>query len=418
MKVRIRPSRLKGCVRAPASKSMAHRFLIAAALSDGVSVLRGTEINEDVQATIDCLRLLGARIEEQDGTLYVQSHGLSLPEDVIFPLRESGSTFRFLVPVTLMIGGKARFQGSERLMERGIRVYEDLFREKGIRVIHETDPAGALRTEKDAENKGISLLVEGQLRPGVYRLPGGFSSQFISGLLFALPCLTGDSRIEIIPPVESNPYIGLTMDTLRRFGVETARENETLIHVAGGQHFHPADLMLEGDWTNGAVLLALRSLGHEVSVEGLDPKSHQGDRAFLDFEKELKKEAFSQIDLRDTPDLAPVLFVLASVWNGAVFTGIERLRLKESDRLTAMAEELRKFGVEIETHEHSVVILPSLLHAPLETLKSHNDHRVVMALALLMSIYGGEIDGAEAVRKSFPGFFDVLKELGAIIAAG
>ncbi|MBR6977501.1 MAG: 3-phosphoshikimate 1-carboxyvinyltransferase, partial [Lachnospiraceae bacterium] len=305
---------------------------------------------------------------------------------------------------------------SQRLMERGIRVYEDLFREKGILVRQEMIPTRASDTESGGEAR-TSLYVDGQLNPGLFRLPGGISSQFISGLLFALPCLSGDSVIEIIPPVESNPYIGLTIGTLKRFGVEALRESKTVIRVPGGQHFQPVDLALEGDWSNGAVLLAFRSLGHRISVEGLDPESLQGDRAFLDFSQRLENESFPQIDLRDTPDLGPVLFVLAAAKNGAVFTGIERLRLKESDRLQAMAEELRKFGAEIETHEHSAVILPTPLHTPRETLKSHNDHRVVMALTLLLSLYGGEIEGAEAVRKSYPDFFTDLRALGLLIEA-
>ncbi|MBP5295169.1 MAG: 3-phosphoshikimate 1-carboxyvinyltransferase, partial [Lachnospiraceae bacterium] len=211
MKIRIRPSELTGSLSAPPSKSVAHRLLIASALSDGMSVLRGIEAGEDVQATMDCLRLLGAEITHTDeDVLQVRNHGLHLPEDVIFPLRESGSTFRFIVPVALMIGGKARFQGSQRLMERGIRVYEDLFREKGILIRQEMVPAKASNPENARETR-TSLYVDGQLSPGLFRLPGGISSQFISGLLFALPCLQGDSVIEIIPPVESNPYIGLTI---------------------------------------------------------------------------------------------------------------------------------------------------------------------------------------------------------------
>ena len=417
MKIRVHPSELTGSLSAPPSKSVAHRLLIASTLSDGTSLLHGIEAGEDVQATMDCLKLLGAEITHAgEDVLQVRNHGLGLPEDVIFPLRESGSTFRFIVPVALMIGGKARFQGSQRLMERGIRVYEDLFREKGILVRQEMIAMRASDPESGGEAR-TSLYVDGQLNPGLFRLPGGISSQFISGLLFALPCLSGDSVIEIIPPVESNPYIGLTIGTLKRFGVEALRESETVIRVPGGQHFRPVDLALEGDWSNGAVLLAFRSLGHRISVEGLDPESLQGDRAFLDFSQRLEKESFPQIDLRDTPDLGPVLFVLAAAKNGAVFTGIERLRLKESDRLQAMAEELRKFGAEIETHEHSAVILPTPLHIPSETLKSHNDHRVVMALTLLLSLYGGEIEGAEAVRKSYPDFFTDLRALGLLIEA-
>ena len=406
MQVRIRPSKLKGSIQAPPSKSVAHRLLLASALSQGTSVLRGIGAGEDIQATIRCLRLIGAEItEEEHGVLRIRNHGLSLPEGAIFPLNESGSTFRFMVPVSLSIGREARFQGSQRLMERGVRVYEELFREKGILTEYEENASGGAPV----------FHVKGQLVPGTFRLSGGSSSQFISGLLFALPRLPGDSLIEIVPPVESNPYIGLTIGTLKHFGIQAERVTETLIRVPGNQHYQPADLKLEGDWTNGALLLALRQLGHEVTVEGLDSGSLQGDRAFLDLTKKLKNESFPEISLHDTPDLGPVLFVLAALQNGAVFTGVERLRLKESDRLSAMAEELRKFGAETEIRGQSAVIYPSVLHEPKEALLAHNDHRIVMAEALLSTVYGGVIEGAEAVRKSWPGFFRDLETLGADI---
>lgn len=400
MKVLFRPSKLHGILNAPASKSVAHRLLLAAALAEGTSVLRGIGMNEDVEATMDCLRLIGAEIEApEEGSLLVCGGELRLPEGVIFPLRESGSTFRFMIPVALALGGEARFIGSQRLMERGVRIYEELFREKGILV----EPSEGM------------LYLNGQLRPGDFRLSGAVSSQFISGLLFALPALPGDSMIEIIPPVGSRPYIELTMDALRRFGVRTEWQNENVIFVPGGQHFKPSEQTCEGDWTNGSVLLALRTLGHAVTVEGLDPGSPQGDRAFVDLEKILRNEQLPEIDLQGTPDLGPVLFVLAASRHGAVFTGVERLRLKESDRLSSMSQELRKFGAEVEVQDHSVIIYPSVLHAPEEVLRSHNDHRVVMALSLLATVYGGEIEEAEAVRKSFPGFFDELRAAGAEI---
>jgi 3-phosphoshikimate 1-carboxyvinyltransferase len=400
MKVLIRPSKLKGTVAAPASKSVAHRLLLAAALSQGTSVLGGIETNEDLEATIDCLRLIGAGIQSmEDGSIHVRGGDLRLPEGVIFPLRESGSTFRFMIPVALSLSGEARFIGSQRLMERGVRIYEELFREKGIVV----EPSEGM------------LRIKGKLEAGDYRLSGAVSSQFISGLLFALPALPGDSVIEIVPPVGSRPYIELTMDALRRFGVRTDFEGENVISVPGGQRFVPSVQCCEGDWTNGSVLLALRALGHAVTVEGLDPGSPQGDRAFVTFEKMLRDEHFPEIDLQSTPDLGPVLFVLASSLHGAVFTGVERLRLKESDRLQAMSLELRKFGAEVEVHDHSVIVYPSVLKSPSEALQSHNDHRVVMALSLLATIYGGEIEDAEAVKKSWPAFFDTLCALGASV---
>ena len=260
------------------------------------------------------------------------------------------------------------------------------------------------------------MCVSGRLAPGEYRLSGAVSSQFISGLLFALPGLPGDSAIEIVPPVGSRPYIGLTIETLRRFGVFTEWKNPERIFVPGGQRFRASEQCCEGDWTNGSVLLALRTLGHEVSVRGLDPESPQGDKAFVSYEWKLREDPFPEIDLQETPDLGPVLFALAAFFHGGVFTGIERLRLKESDRLQAMSEELQRFGAEIDVQAHSVIIYPSRLHEPEEPLQSHNDHRVVMALSILATVCGGEIEEAEAVRKSFPGFFETLRTLGTSLS--
>ena len=399
MTVRIQPGLLRGTVAAPPSKSQAHRLLLCAALSEGASRVRGVSDSQDVLATLDCISALGCHVRRNGDTVTVSGGLRPIPAGTVFPCRESGSTLRFFIPLTLVHGGSAVFTGSKRLMQRGVSVYEALFREKGIALV--SSPA--------------SLTVTGQLKPGEYTVPGDVSSQFVSGLLFALPLLPGDSLLRVLPPVESRPYIRLTLDALRRFGVTVREVEENTYRIPGNQHVLPQDVTVEGDWSNAAVLLAFRALGNELTVTGLNPESAQGDRVFPALLDRLS-EPQPKLDLSDCPDLAPVLFAAAAIRHGAVFTGTRRLRLKESDRAGAMSEELRKFGIRCEVEENRVTVFPGALRKPLQPLESHNDHRIVMALALLCAQTGGEIEGAEAVAKSYPDFFRTLRTLGLEIA--
>lgn len=255
-----------------------------------------------------------------------------------------------------------------------------------------------------------TLTVQGPLLSGEFTVPGNISSQFISGLLFALPLLTGDSTIRIIPPVESESYIRMTLAVLSHFGVEAVLDNHT-IHVRGGQKYLSRDMTVEGDWSNAAFFLALNVLDGQVDVAGLNPESLQGDRTCLRHFAALKG-GMPTIDLSDCPDLGPVAMALSAALHGAEFTGIRRLRMKESDRCAAMASELAKFGVRAEISENTMTIFPSKIKPPTEPLWGHNDHRIVMALAVLATVTGATIGGAEAVDKSLPDFFARLKQLG------
>lgn len=396
MKVRIEKGKAKGQITAPSSKSMAHRLLIAAALAEGVSTVRAVSMCEDVLATVDCLTALGAKFEASGEDILVRGldMGKTKPMGTLF-CRESGSTLRFLLPISMLSGNQAVFKGADGLMRRPMAVYETLSAEKGL-------------TYVTGDN---SITVCGPLTSGEYMLPGNVSSQFISGLLFALPLVEGDSIIRLTTQVESRSYIDLTIDALRTFGVCVVWKDTQTLQIQGGQTYCPSNVTVEGDASGAAFPDALNLFGGEVSVCGLAPNSIQGDGIYPKLFTELD-HGTPTISIGDCPDLAPILFAIAAAKNGGVFLDTKRLKIKESDRAEVMAEELRKFGAEVTVNENSVVIEPSAFCAPSATLCGHNDHRIVMALSVLCTVTGGEIDGAEAVAKSYPAFFDHLRQLG------
>ena len=395
MNVLIRPGAARGTVAAPPSKSQAHRLLICAALADGESTVRGVDRSEDILATADCLAALGASLTWEGDDVRIRGCDPRRAGPALLCCRESGSTLRFMIPLCLLSGNPMRLEGSETLLSRPLSVYEDLCREQGL----------ALRRES------AGLLAEGCLAPGEYTVPGGISSQFITGLLFALPLLPADSRIQLIPPVESRSYLSLTLQALHDAGVDVSWADENTLFIPGGAAYRPLDTEVEGDYSNAAFFEALNCAGGTVPVTGLRPDSLQGDRGYRDFFPCLTAEN-AELDLADCPDLAPVLFAAAALGRGASFTGTRRLRFKESDRGAAMAQELAKFGVLLTLEENRITVPAAPLRAPSEPLDSHNDHRIAMALSLLCTRTGGEIRGAEAVRKSFPDYWDRLRSLG------
>lgn len=395
MKLKIRPSRLCGEVKAPPSKSYAHRMLICAALADGESRIHGISESEDMLATLDCIGALGAEYEKRGDTVTVTGRSGRTPEGAVFRCRESGSTLRFMIPLSLT-GASVRFEGTERLLERGVGIYEQILGEKGVVI------------KKDG--RGIGLC--GGLAAGDYVLRGDVSSQFVTGLLFALPEKRGKSTIRVLPPVESRAYIDITLAVLRSFGIEVTEPGKNLFLIPGGQRYRAGDRQVEGDWSNSAALAAFNFIGGSVSVTGLRTDSIQGDRVCLEYFERLMTPG-AVLDISGCPDLGPVLFALAAaLGHGAQFTGTRRLRIKESDRAAVMARELSAFGIEAELSDNSVFIRPGELRAPSRVLSAHNDHRIVMALTLLCSLTGGVIDGVQAVRKSYPGYIDELVSLG------
>ena len=390
MNVTIEASAPEGSIAAPPSKSMSHRLLICAGLAIGEKTVHGAALSEDILATMDCLRALGVRCTVRGSDIVVSGYTPHCgAQGAVLPCRESGSTLRFFLPMCLS-GPPITLTGSRRLMARPLDPYRELCGKQGIRF------------EKDE----TSVRVQGALSPGEFRLPGDVSSQFVSGLLFALPGLDGDSVIRLRPPVVSRSYIDLTMDALRTFGVQTRWLDRETIAVPGRQCCaYRSDVTVEGDWSNAAPFLAMG-----VGVTGLNAASLQGDRVCAEYFDALRQGP-ATLDIADCPDLGPVLFAFAASHRGGSFTGTRRLRWKESDRGWAMQEELEKFGVEVRIGDDTITVGHGL-HAPTESLNGHGDHRVVMALAVLCARTGGTIAGAEAVRKSFPDFFDKLQSVG------
>lgn len=392
MKVTIKAcERIAGRIAAPPSKSMAHRSLICAGLADGTSVIRNIADSEDILATMDCLRALGAEISYDPESMSAEVKGAdpSSREEAEMHCRESGSTLRFMLPLCALSGSPAVLAGSGRLMQRPLSIYEDIFKAEGI---------GFERSED-------SIRIKGRLKGGEYSMPGDISSQFVSGLLFALPMCDGDSLIRLEGNIESRPYIDMTMQALRECGIDAGWRSDTEIAIAGSQRYAASDMTVEGDWSNAANLLAL---GAEVT--GTGPGSLQGDRVCIEYFSLLDKGC-AELDISDCPDLGPVLMAYAAMNHGAVLRGTRRLRFKESDRGNAMKEELAKCGVEVSVSEDSITV-GSGAKAPVELLSGHNDHRIVMALSAILARTGGSIDGAEAVSKSFPDYFEKLRDLG------
>lgn len=394
MNVYIEPSRAVGRISAPPSKSMAHRALICGALSQG-AVIRNIAYSKDITATLECLEKMGAITEKNNDT--VKIGGLDLfsleTENELF-CNESGSTLRFLLPLCMLSGNKAVLTGSERLFERPLSVYEDICREQAVYF----------------EKNNNAVTVCGKIKSGNYSVPGNISSQFITGLLFVLPLLQGDSILEITEKFESSSYVDMTLYALKGFGIDIKR-GENRFYIKGSQKYLPVEYTVEGDCSNAAFLEAFNLLGGDVRVSGISCDTLQGDRVYIDMFRALKKGE-KRFDLSDCPDLAPVMFAMAACFGGAEFTGTARLRIKESDRGAVMAEELKKFGVECNVFENSVTVGSGGITKPKDMLFGHNDHRIVMALSVLCSVTGGIIAGAEAVSKSFPDFFEVINRIG------
>lgn len=395
MTVEIFPGKAKGAVCAPPSKSMAHRLLIAAGLSRGTSTVTGLSLSQDISATMDCLQALGASIEYADGVARITGCDVRpADEGTLLPCRESGSTLRFFIPLCLLSSHSRILTGSPRLMERPQTVYEALCKAQNLPFHRQAD----------------RVTLRGPLQGGDLTVAGNISSQFVTGLTFALPLTGQNSTITLTEPIESRSYIDLTLQALESFGIPAHWEGTNRLVIPAGQ-YQPADTTVEGDYSNAAFLDALNLLGGRVSVTGLQENSRQGDRVY--------RQAFQQlltgnpvISLADCPDLGPILMALAAALQGAVFTHTARLRIKESDRGQAMAQELRKFGITVEVNDNTVRVHAGSLHPPVEPLCGHNDHRIVMALATLCTLTGGRITDAQAVAKSYPDYFRDIAALG------
>ena len=396
MKVKILPSKTSGEVSAPPSKSFAHRYLIGSVLSRGKCVIKNIADSDDISATLSCIEQLGGSVTKDGNIVTVIPTNEKQIENAVFDCKESGSTLRFFIPVVLATGAKnCTFLGSERLLARGIKEYEKLFENSGVEI-------------KSDEK---SIEVNGTLSAGNYEISGEVSSQYTTGMLFALSVLDGKSTLKITGNAESRAYVDMTIKVLKDFGADITETEKNFFEINGKGRLSPGEFTVEGDWSNAAFLIALSRLVGTISVSGLNENSVQGDRFCTAAFDALDGEN-AEIDLKDCPDLAPILFSYAAYKNGGKFINTRRLRVKESDRANVMAEELKKFGANVKVYENSVEIEKTQLKPPIVPLCGHNDHRIVMALSVLAAVLGAEIDGAEAVNKSYPDFFRVIKKAG------
>lgn len=390
MDITIFPGTLSGTVRAIPSKSQAHRLLICAAFADKPTTLLCPETNRDIEATAECLRALGAEIlRTQAG--YEVSPVLRLPQNAILNCHDSGSTLRFMLPVAAGLGVDAVFQMEGRLPERPLSpLWEEMERMGCV-------------LSRPARN---SIRCQGQLRAGDYTIDGGVSSQFITGLLFAAALIPGESRICITGKVESRPYITMTQRAMALFGMDTRD-----FTVQGGTPFHsPGTVTVEGDWSNAAFFLAAGALGNPVTVENLSPDSPQGDRAVSTLLPALEQKI--TVSAADIPDLVPILSVVAACRQGAVFTDIRRLRLKESDRVSSVISMLKCLGGRAEADENALTVYGTGLTGG--TVDSVNDHRIAMSAAIAATACTQNITilGAECIQKSYPQFLKEYRRLG------
>lgn len=396
MKVKILPSKTSGEVSAPPSKSFAHRYLIGSVLSRGKCVIKNIADSDDISATLSCIEQLGGSVTKDGNTVTVIPTNEKQIENAVFDCKESGSTLRFFIPVVLATGAKnCTFSGSERLIARGIKEYEKLFENSDVII--------------NSDEKSIE--VSGKLTAGNYEISGEVSSQYTTGMLFALSVLDGKSTLKITGNAESRAYVDMTIKVLKDFGADIAEPEKNFFEINGKGRLSPGEFTVEGDWSNAAFLIALSRLLGTISVSGLNENSVQGDR-FSSVAFDALDGENAEIDLKDCPDLAPILFAYAAYKNGGKFINTRRLRVKESDRANVMAEELKKFGANVKVYENSVEIEKTQLKPPIVPLCGHNDHRIVMALSVLAAVFGAEIDGAEAVNKSYPDFFRVIKKAG------
>lgn len=398
MKVKINQSIANGKIQAQPSKSYAHRLLLASALAKGTSVIRNIILSDDIKCTIDAIKNLNKKViiqgKKRKRIIMMNNHDKIDPDELItVNCFESGSTLRFLIPILLTRYTNIEFVCSKRLIERGVNEYIDIFKDQDIEI-------------KIEENK---IKVNGHLHAGKFTVDGSKSSQYLTGLLFALPLLKEKSIINI-KNLKSRNYILMTLDVLSKAGVIILQEENSQLIVPGNQKYNHLRMRVEGDYSNSSFIDALNYLGGIVKVKGLNKNSLQGDKVYKKYFRILSRGNYT-IDLSNCIDLGPILFCFAALNKGGTFTNTNRLRLKESNRIACLKEELAKFNVEVIEEENKVIINNENITGPTEVLSSHNDHRITMALAIMLTKFGGILDDMEAVNKSYPDFFEDLKSV-------
>ncbi len=400
----IENKKLNGTVRVPSSKSYAHRAIICASLAIGRSLIHNVDYNDDIEATINALKALGTIIIRNGNTLEIDGTTTFMKRNVEIDCNESGSTLRFLVPVSLICESQIHFTGKGELGKRPMNIYYDIFEKQGIGYLY--------------RENALDLYVRGMLSGGVFEIPGDVSSQFISGLLFALPLCDQDSKIIITTPLQSKDYVLMTIDVLKHFGVYVMYSDNEII-IPGGQFYSPKDYYIEGDYSAAANYIGANVLGNHITIEGLNKHTLQGDRIIEDIITSYHDDDL-HIDGSQCIDIVPLLSLICSVRKGqSTIYNIERLKYKESDRLHATIDVLTKLGASIKEEDDSLFIEGvTKLHGA--HVSSYHDHRIAMMIAIASSICDGEIivDDMECVKKSYPMFIEHFKQLGGIIDVG
>lgn len=402
MDIKITPNKLRGSVNVPPSKSVAHRMIIAAALSKGRSEISNLSPSVDIKATLGCMKALGAEIE-YNGNKAVIEGIKNIPDKAVLDCCESGSTLRFLIPVAAALGVNAEFQGRGKLPERPITPFISEFPKHNV-------------SFDFLSNTNLPCRLSGKLSGGKFEIDGGISSQFITGLLFALPLLSGDSEIFLTSPLQSKPYVDITLGVLHDFGCDIS-ENETGYSVNGTEKFKSFSGDVEGDYSQAAFFYVANALGSEIEINGLNENSLQGDKKIVDICKDAKNGKAFEIDCSDIPDLVPIMSVLACFCHGTSrITNAARLRIKECDRLAAMESCLNKVGGKVKSTADTLEIEGAGILKGGE-VECFNDHRIAMSMAIAAIRCENPlmIRGADCVSKSYPDFFDVYKELGGIV---
>ncbi len=414
-RITVHPGKLAGTVKIPASKSLCHRAIICAALANGISHIENVDRSADIDATISGMTALGA--EFSSGTATIKGRTKTNAEEITIDCNESGSTLRFLIPIVLALGQKTRFLMRGQLGKRPLDPYYEIFDRQGIAYCH----------------TGDTLSVSGQLEPGTFRIDGTISSQFISGLLFSLPLLKQDSRIEIDGVLESREYITLTINVLQAFNIDIQWLGSNTLTISGGQAYRPTAYRVEGDYSQAAFFLCANALGSKIILQNLKEDSAQGDRVIRNILSSMGSETYFEqeglhtkagsikgvkIDAAQCPDIIPVLAALAGFAQGRteIINGA-RLRIKECDRLKASQRDLAKLGMEIEETDDGLIIVGQREIPGNTEAWSHKDHRIAMTLAIAATACQGPvtIEDHEAIEKSYPRFFADFQSLGGKI---
>lgn len=386
MDITIFPGKLSGTLQAIPSKSQAHRLLICAAFSDKPTELICPDTNRDIEATASCLNGIGASITRTESGYFITPIS-ETPTSAELCCAESGSTLRFILPIVGALGIDTLIHMEGRLPYRPLSPLWEEMERMGCCLIRPTDN---------------TIRCNGKLKPGSYTIDGGVSSQYITGLLFALSLIKGQCSLTITGKLQSEPYVNMTRQALSIFGANP--------EDPAASYHTPGKLQVEGDWSNGAFFLAAKSMGSKLDISGLDNNSAQGDKACLSLLQKL--DHYCVIDAADIPDLVPILAVTAGAKQGAEFTNIARLRLKESDRVASVTEMLQNFGIKVEATANTMKIYPGKYGSC--TINAYGDHRIAMAAAIAATVSYGPVTilGAQCVEKSYPKFWDEYKRLG------